>query len=313
MDSVVKNDTPEPLGVFHMCTLDASKIERLSLNTVGSIPQTANRRAFSLIELLVVLVVITLLLALICPALGRAKAVAKQTRELSTGSQLIRACMVYSTDARGWVLPGYTPASWAGMGAVRDETGAAVLGQAARRYPWRIAPYLDYTFAGLYDDRNILERYSARPDYQYVVSLSPSLGMNADFVGGNDENGIAFTTAGNRMYGRYCIQKIDDARRPNSLIVFGSARGVDPDGGTVSGFHRIDAPAFTTQRWSASKQTSDSQPDDHGHVHTRFLDAAVMTFLDGHGDVKTLDELRDMRLWADKADRPDWILQPLTP
>jgi hypothetical protein len=256
-------------------------------------------------------VVITLLLALICPALGRARTVARQTRELSTGSQLMRASFTYSTDARGAVLPGYTPASWAGAGAVRDELGAPVLGQAARRYPWRIAPYLDYTFAGLYDEKAILERYTARPDYQYVVSLSPSMGVNADFVGGNDDNGIAFNAAGLRLYGKFYIQKIDDAQRPGSLIVFSSARGVDPDGGTVSGFHRIESPAFTAPRWNAGPLTD--LPDDHGHIHPRFAGQAVAAFLDGHGDTKSLDDLRDMRFWADKATRADWTLTPIVP
>ncbi|HYD01385.1 MAG TPA: prepilin-type N-terminal cleavage/methylation domain-containing protein [Phycisphaerales bacterium] len=269
---------------------------------------------FSLIELLVVLVVITLLLALICPALGRARTIARQTRELSTGSQLMRAYFTYSTDARGAVLPGYTPASWTtGAGAVRDESGAQVLGQAARRYPWRIAPYLDYTFAGMYDDRKLLERYAARPDYQYVVSLSPSMGINADFVGGNDDNGIAFSPAGLRLYGKFFVQKIDDARRPNSLIVFGSARGVDPEGGTVPGFHRLLSPALAAARWSAAPLADGGVPEEHGHLHPRFAGKAVVSFLDGHGDSKGLDELRDMRLWADRADRADWTLAPLIP
>lgn len=281
-----------------------------------SFPRTVRgiaRPAFSLIELLVVLVVITLLLALICPALGRAKTIARQTRELSTGSQLMRACFTYSNDYRSWVLPGYTPASWIASGSVRDETGAPVLGQAGRRYPWRIAPYLDYQFAGLYDDRNILERYAARPDYQYVVSLSPSMGLNADFVGGNEENGLAFNSAALRMYGKFYIQRIDDAARPTSLIVFSSARGVDPEGGTISGFHRVDGPAFLAPRWSAGPLSETGLPEDHGHVHPRFLGMSVVSFLDGHGDAKSLEDLRDMRLWADKATRKDWVLTPNTP
>ncbi len=298
-------------------------IQAISVFHAGETPQTERGAAgtspfrrplgFSLIELLVVLVVVTLLLALICPALGRARTIARQTRELSTGSQLMRATLIYATDARGAVLPGYTPANWVNGGSVRDEAGAAVLGQAGRRYPWRIAPYLDYNFAGLYDDRNILERYAARTDYQYVVSLSPSMGINADFVGGNDDNGLAFNSAGLRLYGKFYVQRIDDATRPGSLIVFGSARGVDPDGGTVSGFHRIEAPSFTVARWSTSKLTESSQPYEHGNVHPRFAGLAVVSFLDGHGDAKGLDELRDMRLWADRADRSDWLLTPLAP
>jgi len=271
----------------------------------------APRRGFSLVELLVSIAVISLLLALICPALGRAKTVARQTRELSTASQLMKASFVYSNDFRSWVLPAYTPASWVNNGSVRDETGAPVLGQAARRYPWRIAPYLDYQFAGLYDDRNILERYAARPDYQYVVSLSPSMGINADFVGGNDENGIAFNSAAMRMYGKFYVQRIDDAQRPNSLIVFCSARGVDPDGGTVSGFHRVDGPAFINQRWSAARFDDEAAADAYGFVHARFLKQAVVSFLDGHGDARGIDDLRDMRLWADKATSPTWTLAPI--
>lgn len=307
-----------------MSTLHRDNTANCAATPVSTSPQSVRRvsarfpsptgdKAFSLIELLVVMVVITVLLALICPALGRAKAVARQTRELSTGAQLMRAYLTYSTDFRSWVLPGYTPNTWTTSGSVRDETGAAVLGQPARRYPWRIAPYLDYTFAGLYDDRNILERYSARPDYQYVVSLSPSMGINADFVGGNDENGIAFTSLGARLYGKFYIQRIDDATRSSSLIVFASSRGVDPDGGTVNGFHRVDAPAFTTPRWSSAKQTDDSQPQEHGYVHARFAGTAVVSFIDGHGDAKSIDDLRDMRLWADKATSPTWTVTPLAP
>lgn len=296
-----------PHNIQAISALQARETPRSSRSVNGTSPFRRSL-GFSLIELLVVLVVITLLLALICPALGRARTIARQTRELSTGSQLLRATLIYSTDARGAVLPGYTPASWVNGGAVRDETGTAVLGQAGRRYPWRIAPYLDFNFAGLYDDRNILERYAARTDYQYVVSLSPSMGINADFVGGNDDNGIAFNQAGLRLYGKFYVQRIDDATRPGSLIVFGSARGVDPDGGTVSGFHRIDAPSFTTPRWSATKQTAASQPYEHGNIHPRFAGLAVVSFLDGHSDAKTLDELRDMRLWADKATSSDWLL-----
>jgi hypothetical protein len=35
--------------------------------------------------------------------------------------------------------------------------------------------------------------------------------------------------------------------------------------------------------------------------------------LDGHGDAKSIDDLRDMRLWADKANSATWMLAPIVP
>jgi hypothetical protein len=35
--------------------------------------------------------------------------------------------------------------------------------------------------------------------------------------------------------------------------------------------------------------------------------------IDGHAESKQVEELRDMRLWCDRADAPDWKLSAGTP
>ena len=61
------------------------------------------RRGFSLLELLVVIGVIAVLLALLLPALARARAAARRTQDLSNQREIARALTSYATDRE--VLP----------------------------------------------------------------------------------------------------------------------------------------------------------------------------------------------------------------
>lgn len=277
-------------------------------NLVAAHARRDHQRGFTLIELLVVVGIVGLLVAILMPALAMARQASRQTRELATGQQLMQAYFTYAGDYKGYVLPGFGPNNI----TARDQTGQTLSGPVAWRYPWRIAPYLDYNFLGLYDDRALLERYQSRGDYQYVVSLSPSLGINADFVGGNRDNAIAFNPGLTARYGSFYIRRLDEARNTSRLIVFCSARGVDPAGGEpVNGFHRVNAPRFLGQRWAAEPYSQAQAPEDLGHVHPRFSGKAVVMHLDGHGESLPVADLRDMRRWADGATGPDWEVREL--
>lgn len=274
------------------------------------------QQAFTLIELLLVIGTVALLVAITLPGLGHARRLGLQAREFTAAKQLLTAWTAYANDHRGTVMPGYASRAMVGTGPstlrVMDDAGNAVQGVEAQRYPWRIAPYLDYQLRGLYDDPKVFERYRAPSDYRYRISLSPSLGINAEFVGGKADPGLAFTPAALTRYGRYFIQRIDDTRRPDRLLVFASARGVDYDGGYVTGYYLVDAPNRLARQWDLSAAlTPESDPSLVGYVDPRHAGKTVTAMVDGHADAYSLRELDDMTRWANAATTPDWLLKPL--
>lgn len=280
--------------------------------------------AFTLIELLIVIAIVALLVSLLLPGLAKARALCRQAREASAARQMITACVMYANDYSGAILPGYaTRAMVNGSLVVVNQNGERLTNELAQRYPWRLAPYLNYDFRGLYQNERLLGELREQEDqyrgsgvsYDYVVSLYPSLAMNVAFVGGSDLH-QGFDPMFQRVFGRIHLSRIDEATRPGGVMAFVSARtGPQPlpmTFGNVEGYFRVEPPRFSAAvgvRWASAYDHAVSDPGSNsGHVSLRHGGRAVAAFLDGHADVQGWDALRDMRLWSDRATGPEWSL-----
>ena len=271
------------------------------------------RRGVTIVEIIVVVGVITVMLGLLLPVAGSVRTHGRKVREMSAARQLMVAYFNYAADHRDAVLPGYKLGSRA-----RDHRGHAVGDPAAARYPWRLAPYIDFALHGLFVDsqRELLaELEQTDPDtYVYGISLNPSLGLNATWVGGNERE-LGFNRTFEDLFGPFYVRHCGEILHPERLLIFVSARGEDPMGsglGPVEGYFRTASPWLTVvegDRWSQEYE-SGGDPVDFGHVSLRYGGVAVIAYADGHTGELDERRLRDMRHWANWAQTADYALTP---
>ncbi len=122
-----------------------------------SVGHAVSRRAFTLVELLLVIAIIALLISILLPALGSARRVARSARCQASMAQLMTAFYAYGSDGRGSLAsfswqPNVPMSTWADLNTAINSTDAHC-NQAAdiiRRMTGRNQPRFD----GRIVDRN---------------------------------------------------------------------------------------------------------------------------------------------------------------
>lgn len=261
------------------------------------------RSGFTLIEMLVVIGIISLLAILGASAMQSAFGSACKTREIQAARQLVLALQSSAADNNGVFLPGMDYRAGTSSYPVRKADGTTVTGQAARRYPFRIAPYLGDQFKGtIYVNRNEGEikevAAGSSVTYDYIVSAYPALGMNIFCVGGV----IRFN--GTMANQAECISRIGGAR--GGILAFASA-GMGTGQNKIHGYSFVAPPTkqsdspFSLKWQSPENWTPNANPMNYGWVDFRYDGKAVAAFLDGTVRMCDAEELSDMRLWTHAA------------
>ena len=290
--------------------------------SVRSQPAGRNRstqRAFTLVELLVVIGLIALIVALLGPAINMARRAATRSREMAAARQVVQAWLFYSIEQKGQLLPGFLP----GLPAF-DANGAAIPANTyggganiAARWPWRLAPYFSGNMRALYvgDQGEVLSKLEVGDpgEYLYFASLYPSFGLNSTWVGGDSERmGFLPPILANGQpnpLGRFFVSRLAQFRHPQRVSVFVSSRtAATIDAQMTQGYFRVESPWFVLSQWAPKYDLEDAA--SCGNVSARYRDEAIVATADGSTEAIAIETLRDMRRWADQAETFDFRLTP---
>ncbi len=296
-------------------------------------PRSRSRRAFSLIELMVVVTIIGLLAGITIPVIQSIQSQGRAVTELSAARAAAGGWRTFAEERDGELLKGYYPDSTPSNEPLYDFEGRLIpSGPTQQRWFWRLTQYVNDPRSVFFP--NSLETLRRQvidtgDNYQYTATLYPAMGLNGEWIGGLGEE------LGNELYALYeygglteCpyARRISDIKRPSSLMLFSSARyGSTEDNsdvgasfpGIIQGFYRITSPVSPRNgfRWPVDENgstiaTMTDKPVDHGYVSARHSNKAVTAMVDGSTQLQTIGDLADMRRWADQAWKADWQLMP---
>lgn len=263
------------------------------------------RPAFSLIETLVAIAILSVLGSITVGGIRSARNKAAMTVELNAARNLITAYLGHASENGGRVLSGYKNDPNA-----TNLDGDPLSDPINARYPWRLAPHVPKIEGNILFNGN--EKALNSPNSDYLVSVQPNLGLNATLVGGHFGSGSPLPPTPRliQTYGKFHLTNLAESSSPESLIVFASARSSTGE----PGYFEIRPPNLTKPIWPSAKFSKSSPPHHHGHVDLRWNQKAVAVMLAGNASLLNESQLRDMRRWSHQAansNQPNFLISPI--
>ena len=221
-------------------------------------------RGFTIVELLVVIGIISILLAILAPALGGVKRRSMKFQETNSLREISKAWNLYANAFSGAALPGYldpgmqhVPPGWNGEYEYHTPTpgtnNIVIPEGLAAPWTWRLLPYFAYdhsTVHGHLDEPEIDQSNMTAPIEAWEIASKPGFGYNGYYIGGwwemvdIDNDGIddipryRFYQATADLNGddtieqhelaRVVVRTISQIRRSTEIVVFCSSSKVDP-------------------------------------------------------------------------------------
>lgn len=284
---------------------------------------TPSRRAFTLVELLVVIGIIALLIAMVLPTLTRARRSASEVKSLSNLRQMLLGYTAYHTDNRGSLLYGYLPFMLNGQAVTAEDpvTGRVLGGVVAGRYPWRLVRYCSNVWAIIHGHDQVPPLTRKGDDNAtidgkaYVLSLNPTYGINAVYLGGHKDF-TGFVGADHHPnVGKHVAFKANEVRRASEIIVFADcwSQNAQSTPGEKPGYAVLTPPRAAGQQWwtvAGGEARQVRSFDVVGLPHGWYTNRVMTGFFDGHAEALWPDDLTDMRRWSNQATAPDYNYTP---
>jgi prepilin-type N-terminal cleavage/methylation domain-containing protein/prepilin-type processing-associated H-X9-DG protein len=260
-----------------------------------------SRKAFTLVELLVVIGIIAVLIAMLMPALQRARQAAIQTECLSNIRQCALGFQEYAAENRGYILNqvvvgtggGFT--HWPGFMCYGYNAGASPTAPAAGT---QFTKYVDYHTAicpatlRYDDDINAMDSeigyalYTANPGYSHTRD-GDQFQQETALAGGDYFNYTSSYTLFTQRIDRTLTRDGDQINACDMPMLgdsYESHTAMWPGGHMYAEFDTEDDVIIQTYGWIGGPYTSSIQTV-HGNV-------ANVAFYDGHAEALTAKALR---------------------
>lgn len=249
-------------------------------------------KSFTLVEVLVSVTIFAILLSIGIPTIQSSLSSGKKAKEISALKNLITSFNLYTTDTGEFIK------SYDEKGVAYDIDGN-LLGEGsheASRWPWRLAPYFNYSFYGvtLVNDSESYIKKNGGLNQTYLVSVIPSFGMNL-YIGGNDYEGRTLQNKG------FISTRPSQITKPSQTIAFVSSRSMAANQ-RFEGFYYVNIP-------SIKKYDKKSNPRSTGYISARYDEKAVVAYVGGNVSLINYTNLLDSRLWSEESVRqnnPNW-------